>query len=538
MERERYRVDDLVVDVDSARVHRGNNEVPLPGLSMDLLVELARSAPKMVSADELILRVWKGVAVADETLTQRVALLRRALGDSAKNPRYVRSIRGRGYILAATVVPLAEEAPPPSSVLPTGVPAPNPWAWRVLAGAAVLGLLLLLAALQFSRRTAEPLRTAAPTAEELLLRAEDYLARHQERDNERAVALYRRVLARKTDHVDALVGLSLALSQRVTKFNHPLAGVDEALTLANRALTLAPNSASAHRARAAALGSHARVREALAAYQRAAALDPEMVAAVASEAYLLWVQGRLAEALETNLSVADSADVLPYLDLQMASTLASLGFEPAAVVWFEKAMELRSESVFAGSTFAMLRLRQGRFADAEQLVHQAQVAGVRQPELPLILGHISLLRGRDHEAEGHYSEALALNPTHSQAKTRLLILKTQTGDPPSRLIPRYEQAIEELRRAREAGDEWPTVAIDEALLHTAFGKPEAALQALDAAIDLGYREADWLLLDPMLAPLRDHPAFFSRIEQIRLAVASEREKVLQAAWLPPHLLRP
>lgn len=46
-----------------------------------------------------------------ETLTQRVKLLRDALGDDPASPRYVAGVRGRGYRLIPPVVPVEPAAP-------------------------------------------------------------------------------------------------------------------------------------------------------------------------------------------------------------------------------------------------------------------------------------------------------------------------------------------------------------------------------------------------------------------------------------------
>jgi DNA-binding winged helix-turn-helix (wHTH) protein len=109
MRRERFRIADLTLDVEAVAVTREDGRaLQLPGLSFDLLVALARRAPAVVSPDELVATVWGGIAVSDETLTQRVALLRRSLGDDAKSPRYVRAVRGRGYQLVPPVVALPE----------------------------------------------------------------------------------------------------------------------------------------------------------------------------------------------------------------------------------------------------------------------------------------------------------------------------------------------------------------------------------------------------------------------------------------------
>ncbi|MGL6223754.1 MAG: winged helix-turn-helix domain-containing protein, partial [Steroidobacteraceae bacterium] len=98
-----YQVGDLVVDVARAQVSRAGVPVPLPRLSFDLLVALVRAAPRVVSIDELMDGVWAGVVVSPETVSQRAKLLRDALGDDSKSPRYVAAVRSRGYRLVAEV---------------------------------------------------------------------------------------------------------------------------------------------------------------------------------------------------------------------------------------------------------------------------------------------------------------------------------------------------------------------------------------------------------------------------------------------------
>jgi serine/threonine-protein kinase len=100
---ERYRVGDLVVDVGTASVLRNGLRQDLPPLSFTLLVSLLRRAPNTVRREELMSEVWPDAVVSDETLSQRVRLLRKTLGDDARKPRYVESVRGWGYRVAAPV---------------------------------------------------------------------------------------------------------------------------------------------------------------------------------------------------------------------------------------------------------------------------------------------------------------------------------------------------------------------------------------------------------------------------------------------------
>lgn len=95
------RVDDLVVDLDRRSVRRGAELLDIPDRSLRLLEALIRHAPELVSKDQLIAEVWDDAVVSDETLAQRVRLLRQSLGDDSRNPRYIASVRGRGYRLIA-----------------------------------------------------------------------------------------------------------------------------------------------------------------------------------------------------------------------------------------------------------------------------------------------------------------------------------------------------------------------------------------------------------------------------------------------------
>src|SRR5262249_6295864 len=100
-----YRVGDLLIDSERCRVTRDGCEISLGKVSFDLLLALVRSAPRFASTDSLMDQVWEGTVVGPETLSQRVKLLRTALGDDAKEPRYIAGVRGRGYRIVAPVAP-------------------------------------------------------------------------------------------------------------------------------------------------------------------------------------------------------------------------------------------------------------------------------------------------------------------------------------------------------------------------------------------------------------------------------------------------
>jgi DNA-binding winged helix-turn-helix (wHTH) protein/Tol biopolymer transport system component len=98
-----YRFADLTLHVGQHRLERDGEPIELGRLTFALLVALLESAPNVLTHDDLVRVVWGGRSTTPETITQRVKLLRIALGDEAKQPRYVEYVRGGGYRLIPTV---------------------------------------------------------------------------------------------------------------------------------------------------------------------------------------------------------------------------------------------------------------------------------------------------------------------------------------------------------------------------------------------------------------------------------------------------
>ena len=143
---------------DLNQISRRDNVVRLEPKAMAVLLHLASRPQQVVSREELLSVVWADVVVGDNALTQVVIKLRKALGDTAREPAYVQAVAKKGYRLVAAVrrvdasAPESEAAPIPAPTpapfpapLPASFPAPGrsrsvkPW-----AAAALAALLLLL----------------------------------------------------------------------------------------------------------------------------------------------------------------------------------------------------------------------------------------------------------------------------------------------------------------------------------------------------------------------------------------------------------
>ncbi|MFS2008173.1 winged helix-turn-helix domain-containing protein [Duganella sp. CT11-25] len=90
------------------RVDPATNTVSCEGLSrqlepraMDVLLHLCRNPHVVVSAESLLDACWGDVSPSDNAVHKIITQLRRALDDSATEPRYIETIRKRGYRLLA-----------------------------------------------------------------------------------------------------------------------------------------------------------------------------------------------------------------------------------------------------------------------------------------------------------------------------------------------------------------------------------------------------------------------------------------------------
>jgi len=99
-----FRVGEWLVAPSLNRVMRDEVAVQLAFKAMDLLICLAERSGELVEKRELVDTVWQTEFVADNTLTKRIAELRDAFGDDARDPRYIETIPKRGYRLIADVV--------------------------------------------------------------------------------------------------------------------------------------------------------------------------------------------------------------------------------------------------------------------------------------------------------------------------------------------------------------------------------------------------------------------------------------------------
>jgi DNA-binding winged helix-turn-helix (wHTH) protein/TolB-like protein len=162
----RFFFDGFELRLDSGELLReGAPAATLQPQPARLLELLAGRSGEVVSREEIQRLIWGDSFVDfDASLNFCVKQIRRALGDSATNPRYLETLPRRGYRFLQPVRTEPDGAPPAPSLVVSQRRAPR-LGWPLLAGvSAALILLVVLIASRFSSAPLHPRLTVLPLA--------------------------------------------------------------------------------------------------------------------------------------------------------------------------------------------------------------------------------------------------------------------------------------------------------------------------------------------------------------------------------------
>jgi DNA-binding winged helix-turn-helix (wHTH) protein len=93
----RHRFGTFTLDDDTRQLLRRGKDVHLSPKTFDLLSFLVRNRSRAVSKVELQEKVWPDTFVEETNLAGLIVQLRRALHDSAGNPKFIHTVYGFGY---------------------------------------------------------------------------------------------------------------------------------------------------------------------------------------------------------------------------------------------------------------------------------------------------------------------------------------------------------------------------------------------------------------------------------------------------------
>jgi len=121
---DRYRLDE-----QERQLLLGTQVVPLPPKVFDLLAVLVQNAGRLLPKQDLLDRVWSGVAVEEGSLTRGISSLRQVLGSTENGQDYIQTVSKRGYRFISQVRETTDDEldgprlgiPLPPSLLATAV---------------------------------------------------------------------------------------------------------------------------------------------------------------------------------------------------------------------------------------------------------------------------------------------------------------------------------------------------------------------------------------------------------------------------------
>ena len=79
--------------------------------AFNVLVYLVQHRDRVVSKEELLEQLWPQQYVSEAILSQRLMLVRKAVGDSGSQQQVIKTVRRRGYRFIATVEERTEASP-------------------------------------------------------------------------------------------------------------------------------------------------------------------------------------------------------------------------------------------------------------------------------------------------------------------------------------------------------------------------------------------------------------------------------------------
>ena len=98
-----FMFDNQKLDTGRRELRRGCEPISVEPQVFDLLAYLVQNHDRVVSKDDLFASVWSGRIVSDSTLTSRINAARKAVGDSGKDQRLIRTIPRRGFRFVGAV---------------------------------------------------------------------------------------------------------------------------------------------------------------------------------------------------------------------------------------------------------------------------------------------------------------------------------------------------------------------------------------------------------------------------------------------------
>src|SRR5438445_5294469 len=115
-----FLFEDYCLDADRRELKRGSELIAIGPKVFDLLLYLVQNREQVVTRDDLLEAVWGGRIVSESTLTSHINAVRKAIGDTGKEQRLIRTVSRRGLRFVGKVE--EQELPASIPVTPPDIP--------------------------------------------------------------------------------------------------------------------------------------------------------------------------------------------------------------------------------------------------------------------------------------------------------------------------------------------------------------------------------------------------------------------------------
>ena len=103
-----YEFGPFRVDPEKQVLLRENQPVAITPKTFETLLILVRHSREAVSKDDVMKELWPDSFVEEANLSQNIFMLRKALGESPEDRRYIVTLPGKGYRFVAEVREVAQ----------------------------------------------------------------------------------------------------------------------------------------------------------------------------------------------------------------------------------------------------------------------------------------------------------------------------------------------------------------------------------------------------------------------------------------------
>ncbi|HEU5075696.1 MAG TPA: AAA family ATPase, partial [Polyangiaceae bacterium] len=85
------------LDQERLELRQCGTRIDMPARALETLLFLVTHRERLITKEEILAKLWEGMAVSEAALSQVIHQLWAALGDDPKAPRFIATVRGRGF---------------------------------------------------------------------------------------------------------------------------------------------------------------------------------------------------------------------------------------------------------------------------------------------------------------------------------------------------------------------------------------------------------------------------------------------------------